>query len=149
MANPHPATAHLTPYQRGQNGTRLGQHAGLVRVALHLRKATKGGKDVCDFLLGVMRDPKMRTAHRLQAAEIILGYAFGKPRESIELIEEHPGVDRRALITALSIEDRATLERLVDLALARAAQAQAGAVIDMPAASMLPEAQHAPDADPA
>jgi hypothetical protein len=151
QGNPNPRYEHLLPlrYQPGYNGTRFGAHAGLVKVARRLRKATKDGKDVCDFLLGVMRDPAVRTSVRIQAAELILAYAYGKPRETIELVDDTPAVDRRALITALSADDRATLERLIDLALARSAQAQAGPVIDMPAASMLPEAQHAPDADSA
>jgi hypothetical protein len=151
MPNPNPSYQHLlaTRYQPGYNGTRFAAHAGLVRVARRLRKATKDGKDVCDFLVGVMRDREMRMQVRVQAAELILAYAYGKPRETIELVDDTPALDRRALVAQLSAEDRATLERLVDLALARYAQAQAGPVIDMPAASMLPEAQHGPDADPA
>jgi hypothetical protein len=96
-----------------------------------------------------MRDPAVRMGVRIQAAELIMAYAYGKPRETIELVDDTSPLDRRALVAQLSAEDRATLERLVDLALARAAQAQAGPVIDMPAASMLPEAQHGSDADPA
>jgi hypothetical protein len=154
MANPNPSYHHLLPqqYQPGSNGRprfATGPHAGLAQVARRLRKTTKNGKEVCDFLLGVMRDPMVRMHARIQAAELIMAYAYGKPRETIELVDDTPALDRRALITALSPEDRATLERLLDLALARAAQASAGPVIDMPAASMLPEAQHASDADPA
>jgi hypothetical protein len=150
QGNPNPRYEHLlaTRYQPGYNGTRFAAHAGLVKVARRLRKATKDGKEVCDFLLGIMRDPKIRTHMRVQAAELILAYAYGKPRETIELVDDTPALDRRALVAQLSAEDRATLERLVDLALARYAQAQTGPVIDMPAASMLPEAQDAPDADP-
>jgi hypothetical protein len=118
-------------------------------VARRLRKSTKKGKEVCDFLLGVMRDPAVRMGVRIQAAELILAYAYGKPRETIELVDDTPAVDRRALVAQLSFEDRATLERLIDLALARQGQTPAGPVIDMPAASMLPEAQDAPDANPA
>jgi hypothetical protein len=154
MSNPNPSYHHLLPqqYQPGSNGRprfATGPHAGLAQVARRLRKSTKKGKEVCDFLLGVMRDPAVRMGVRIQAAELILAYAYGKPRETIELVDDTPALDRRALVAQLSAEDRATLERLVDLALARAAQAQAGPVIDMPAASMLPEAQHGPDADPA
>jgi hypothetical protein len=151
MRNPNPRYEHLlaTRYQSGYNGTRFGSHAGLAKVARRLRKTTKDGKEVCDFLLGVMRDRTVRTSVRIQAAELIMAYAYGKPRETIELVDDAPAVDRRALVAQLSVEDRATLERLVDLALARQGQTPAGPVIDMPAASMLPEAQDAPDANPA
>src|SRR4030095_3694 len=154
MTNPNSSYHHLLPtrYQPGTNGSprfATGHHAGLAQVSRRLRKTTKKGKEVCDFLVGVMRDPAVRMHVRVQAAELILAYSYGKPRETIEFVDDTRTVDRRALVAQLSAEDRGTLERLIDLALARAAQASAGPVIDMPPASMLPEAQDAPDADPA
>jgi hypothetical protein len=146
MANSHPVTANLvTPWVPGQSGNRLGQHGGLLNVAMRLRRATKDGKEVCDFLVGVLRDATERSAIRIQAAELILAYAYGKPRESIELIEERPGVDRRALIAALSPGERELLERLVDLALARTAPE---AAIDTRAIPVISESQDARDAEP-
>jgi hypothetical protein len=122
MRNPNPTYHHLlaTRYQPGFNGTRFGGHAGLAKVAKRLRKTTKDGKEVCDFLLGVMRDPAVRTGVRIQAAELILAYSYGKPRETIELVDDTVSVDRRALVDALSIEDQTTLRDLIQRALARA-----------------------------
>jgi hypothetical protein len=122
MRNPNPTYQHLLPtrYQPGYNGTRFGTHAGLAKVAVRLRKATKDGKEVCDFLLGLMRDPKGRVQVRLQAAELILAYSYGKPRETIELVDDTVSVDRRALVDALSIEDQTTLRDLIHRALERA-----------------------------
>jgi hypothetical protein len=122
MRNPNPTYHHLLPtrYQPGFNGTRFGSHAALAKVARRLRKATKDGKEVCDFLLGLMRDPKGRVQVRLQAAELILAYSYGKPRETIELVDDTVAVDRRALVDALSIEDQTTLRDLIHRALERA-----------------------------
>jgi hypothetical protein len=134
-------------------------------LAAYARKRTQNGKELVNFMLGVMRGQPLpvratrnhrarypqtpKVEHRMVAAQWLADRGWGRAKEIIELLDDRPGVDRRALIAALSAEDRATLERLVDLALARAAQAQAGPVIDMPAASMLPEAQHGSDPDPA
>lgn len=122
MANPNPSYQHLLPTQwrPGADGRPKGHYAGLLKVARRLRKATKDGKDVCDFLLGVMRDPAVRMHVRIQAAELILAYSYGKPRETIELVDDTVSVDRRALVDALSIEDQTTLRDLIHRALERA-----------------------------
>jgi hypothetical protein len=124
MPNPN-SYHHLLPtrYQPGSNGRPrfgTGHHAGLAQVAKRLRKTTKNGKEVCDFLLGVMRDPAVRMGVRIQAAELILAYSYGKPRETIELVDDTVSVDRRALVDALSIEDQTTLRDLIHRALERA-----------------------------
>jgi hypothetical protein len=147
MPNPPPGSmANLVPWVPGQSGNLLGRTRGLYRIAHRLRKATKDGKDLCDFLLGAMRDPAVPMRTRVQAAELILGYAYGKPREILELHDERPGLDRRALVAQLSPDERATLERLIDVALARAAPATT-VVLETTATPVLSQGHDGPDAD--
>jgi hypothetical protein len=153
----------LKPWRPGQSGNPSGLARGLTMQLPTLIRRTSGkGRELVAFYFAVLRGevipipdlprekwrrPKLE--HRMAAAAWLADRGWGKAKEIIELLDERPEVNRRALVAHLSVEDRATLERLIDLALARAAQASAGLVIDMPAASMLPEAQDAPDADPA
>ena len=49
------------------------------------KKLQESGMESVDTLLAVMRDKKARAADRIRAAEIVLSYGYGKPRQAIEI----------------------------------------------------------------
>ena len=45
----------------------------------------KYAPDALSVVAGIMRDPKAEPQHRLAAAKLVIEYAYGKPRQAVEL----------------------------------------------------------------
>jgi hypothetical protein len=117
--NPRPPYAHLLPtrWKPGISPNPLGQHYGLLEIAKRLRRESKNGREVVEFLMETLRDPTAGRRIRLQAAEVILAYAYGRPREVIELQEGGGASDALAVVRRLSREDRDALATILSRAL--------------------------------
>jgi hypothetical protein len=155
--------SHLAPlWKPGQSGNPLGQATSRLTLAKYIRQRSQDGQVYIDFLTAVMNGeplplpgmngrnapgppPRPNIDQRLRAAELLLDRGWGRAKEILELVEERPGIDRRALVAQLSAEERATLEHLLDRALARYAHAHGTPAIDTTAEPVRPES--VPDAD--
>lgn len=74
----------------GTSGNPSGRPKGAVALQQRIRRETKDGKTICDYLIGAMltsRSPKERT----DAATLLLAYGFGKPVQPAEITGEGGG----------------------------------------------------------
>jgi hypothetical protein len=151
------------PWRPGQSGNPNGL-AGRYTIARYVRTLSHDGKAYIDFLTDVMNGkplpfpgtnghnargtpPRPSIDQRLRAVELLMDRGWGKAREILEVVEERPGIDHRALVAQLSAEDRATLEHLLDRALARYGQADMPPAIETSAEPVRPSSELVPDAD--
>ena len=79
------------PQNRAKNGQFLPGHVanpgGRPKVPKDVREATRAAcPEAVQFLINLMRNPKEKTAYRLDAAKTLLERGYGKP-ESMSKIE--------------------------------------------------------------
>jgi len=106
--------AVLKPYRwpKGVSGNPLGK-SGLL--AVRIRHETQQGKELRDILLGIARDAKESTRHRLRAVEMLLERGWGKPLAAVAV--QHLGDkprDDRALKQVLGAMTDEELDWLSD-----------------------------------
>lgn len=97
---------NLRPFKKGQSGNPAGRPAGGAALARQIRRATKEGRVVVDYLLKTLqysRSPKERT----DAATLLLAYGFGKPVQPTEITGE--GGNPVELVFRVVYEDREAL----------------------------------------
>jgi hypothetical protein len=129
--NPHPKTDHLVPWQSGQSGNPYGQRTHRVTLAKHVRELSSDGHELVSFLFSVARGepmhlpgqngkhangrpPRPSLDQRLRAVELLLDRGWGRPKETIELLEDSSApAERRALLDHLSDDDLATLKGIL------------------------------------
>lgn len=72
------------PFQRGQSGNLRGRPKGVKATA---QRACGGedGKKMIAMLAGIAFDPLATHRQKMEAAEILLAYAYGKPQTSVSL----------------------------------------------------------------
>jgi len=135
--------SNLAPYQYrpGQSGNVGGIGVNKIKLAVQIRKISKNGREMVDFLFAVMRGeplplpgkhgrngpgrpPRPSPELRVKAAEMLLDRAFGRSKEIIELTgERSPDELRKQRIEQLkqlTDEERAQLRDLLQRALERA-----------------------------
>jgi hypothetical protein len=154
----------LVPWRPGQSGNPLGQATSRVTLARYIRQLSHDGKAYVDFLTTVMRGdplplpgpngrhakgrpPRPSVDQRLRAVELLMDRGWGKAKEILELVEDRPRIDHRALVAQLSADERATLEHLLDRALARYGHADMTPAIETLAEPVPLSAKPVPDAD--
>jgi hypothetical protein len=138
--------SNLAPYQYrpGQSGNVGGIGVNKIKLAVQIRKISKNGREMVDFLFAVMRGeplplpgkhgrngpgrpPRPSPELRVKAAEILLDRAYGKAKEILELGGEGSEDERRkqgvAMLRQLSVEERAQLRTLLETARERAERA--------------------------
>jgi hypothetical protein len=118
----------LTPWTRGVSGNPLGGRVGLVALARRVREATGDGQELLQLFLTIMRgepvrhsDGKMRypkLEHRMWAASWLADRGWGLSKE-FEITDEKSPESRRALIRAMTDDERARLRELLERAQAR------------------------------
>ncbi len=158
-------TSLLRPWQPGQSGNPLGQATSRVTLARYIRQLSQDGQVYVDFLMTVMRGealplpaphghghaqgrpPRPTIDQRLRAAELLMDRGWGKAKEILEFVEDRPRIDHRALVAQLSADERATLEHLLDRALARYGHADMTPAIETVAEPVPRSAEPVPDAD--
>ena len=86
-ANTNKNTEHLKPWQPGQSGN----PSGRPKVAQEFRERCREfmAEDGWDKLKVITDDRKHRDYFR--ALELIMGYAYGKPKQGLELTGEDSG----------------------------------------------------------
>jgi hypothetical protein len=88
MGEPARAITHsITPemevrkWKPGESGNPTGRPKGGIGLASYIREHTLDGRELADFLLGVMRgdsNPFCKMTDRLKACEMLIDRAFGK-----------------------------------------------------------------------
>jgi hypothetical protein len=145
--------SNLAPYQYrpGQSGNVGGIGVNKIRLAVQIRKISKNGREMVDFLFAVMRGeplplpgkhgrngpgrpPRPSPELRVKAAEMLLDRAFGRSKEIIELTGERSPDELRKqrieLLRQLTDQERGQLRDLLHRALARAEAAKAAATAE-------------------
>jgi hypothetical protein len=128
--------ALMPPWKPGESGNGLGVAVTARGIAMYARKRTRNGKELVDFMLGVMRGEPLpvratrnhrarypqtpKVEHRMVAAQWLADRGWGKAKELIELQGDAPTTpeQRLALLRRLSDDERAQLRALLAKALA-------------------------------
>jgi hypothetical protein len=122
-----------------------------IQLAIRIRKISKNGREMADFLFAVMRGeplplpgkhgcngpgrpPRPSLELRVKVAEMLLDRAFGRSKEIIELTGERSPDELRKqrieLLRQLTDQERGQLRDLLHRALARAEAAKAAATAE-------------------
>jgi hypothetical protein len=127
------------PWRPGQTGNPYGRGVSLLTLAARVRRITDDGQALLDFYVAVLRGqpipvpgrraPLVPTLdQRMHAANWLADRGWGKSPETIELTGKVSSKEaRRALLSRLSDEERATLRAILQRAVDRGARAEAKA----------------------
>lgn len=102
-------TGNLIPWKPGQSGNPAGRPKDSDRLAAYIRESTKGGREIADFMMGVMRGGEklfMKGQDRIKAAEWLADRGFGKAKEISAISEPFP-------VNDLTDEELIVLQRVV------------------------------------
>lgn len=102
-------TGNLIPWKPGQSGNPNGRPKDSDRLAAYIRESTKSGREIADFMMGVMRGTDklfMKGQDRIKAAEWLADRGFGKAKEVATITEPFP-------ISDLTDEELIVLQRVV------------------------------------
>ena len=69
------------PFRKGVSGNPTGRPPGFGG---YIRKRTKDGRVIADFMLAVMQDATRKIDHRMEAAAWLADRGFGKPVQTLE-----------------------------------------------------------------
>lgn len=102
---------NLIPWKPGQSGNPAGRPKDSDRIAAYIREHTNGGREIADFMMGVMRGTedeswRMKGQDRIKAAEWLADRGFGKCKEVSGIVEPFP-------ISDLTDEELIVLQRVV------------------------------------
>ena len=77
-------------FTKGQSGNLSGRPKGTAALAQRIRRETKDGRTVVDYLLEAMTHSRSGK-ERIDAATLLLAYGFGKPVQPTEHFGEGGG----------------------------------------------------------
>ena len=72
-------------FMPGQSGNPNGHRKGVVNLAAHIRRHTRDGRDLVEFLVGIVNDDGQKADDRIKAIGILLDRGWGRPDASITL----------------------------------------------------------------
>jgi hypothetical protein len=120
--------ANLRPWRPGETGNPGGRRLALVNLALEVRRATRGGRELVDLQLSIARGEEIPVPGRARsqrptldqrqaAVEWLANRGWGKAKEYIEFAGEATPSQRLELLRRLSDEDRHQLREILARAL--------------------------------
>lgn len=83
--------ATSTSWKPGRSGNPKGRPPGRPSLVPLIQKTTHDGKELVTFMLAIFRDPRMKLAHRMEAAEWLTDRGFGKATQAVELTDAEGG----------------------------------------------------------
>ena len=104
------------PQNRAKNGQflpgSLPNPGGRPKIPADVREAIRAAcPEAVQFLIALVRNPKERTAYRLDAAKTLLDRGYGKP-ESMSKIELSGSNDRAIVFQWMTSENNSNIESL-------------------------------------
>lgn len=81
------SAGNLRPFPKGQSGNPAGRPKGAAALAQRIRRETKNGAILVDYLLDAVQHSKSGK-ERIDAATLLLAYGFGKPVQPVDFANE-------------------------------------------------------------
>jgi hypothetical protein len=136
---------NLRPWRVGESGNPAGRSISLVNLALEVRRATRGGRELVELQLAIARGEEILVPgrargqrpnldQRMAACAWLADRGWGKAREVIELAGEASPSQRLELLRRLSDSEREQLRGL----LTRALERESATSVTEPAAALGP-----------
>ena len=120
-------TRGLIPWQPGTSGNPLGGSISALGLAAEIRRRTQNGRQLVDFYMNLLEGrpierPGRRALtpnldHMVVAASWLTDRAYGKPKETLEVMDQSSLTQRLELLRRLSDREREELRGLLAKAL--------------------------------
>ena len=81
----------MAKFKKGQSGNPKGRPKKLQDIAEMIKQSTNDGSACVQLYLSIMEDKEASNKDRIQAASLLLAYAYGKPSQQINANVDHDG----------------------------------------------------------